>query len=60
MRQFIEAFQYVAYRHFLHQNAVDPGMITDARRSPEEWDEFLEGFVGDREIINRVKAQNPR
>ena len=36
------------------------GMITDARRSPEEWDEFLEGFVGDREIINRVKAQNPR
>jgi len=35
-------------------------MITCARRSPAEWDEFLETFVGDQEIINRVKAQNPR
>ena len=35
-------------------------MITCARRSPDEWDEFLEGFVGDRDIINRVKAHNPR
>ena len=35
-------------------------MITCARRSPDEWDEFLEGFVGDRDIINRLKAQNPR
>ena len=36
------------------------GMITCARRSPAEWDEFLESFVGDQDIINRVKAQNPR
>jgi hypothetical protein len=35
-------------------------MITCARRSPAEWDEFLESFVGDQDIINRVKAQNPR
>lgn len=35
-------------------------MITVARRSPTEWDEFLESFVGDQEIIDRVKAQNPR
>ena len=36
------------------------GMITCARRSPAEWDELLESFVGDQDIINRVKAQNPR
>ena len=35
-------------------------MITCARRSPAEWDEFLENFVGDQEIIDRVNAQNPR
>jgi hypothetical protein len=35
-------------------------MITCARRSPAKWAEFLESFVGDQEIINRVKAQNPR
>lgn len=35
-------------------------MITCARRSLAEWDEFLESFVGDQDIINRVKAQNPR
>ena len=36
------------------------GMITCARRSPAEWDEFLESFVGDQDIINRVEAQNPQ
>ena len=35
-------------------------MITCARRSPDDWDEFLQSFVGDQDIINRVKAQNPR
>jgi hypothetical protein len=35
-------------------------MVTCARRSPDEWDEFLESFVGDQDIINRVKAQEPR
>ncbi len=35
-------------------------MITCARRSLEKWDEFLESFVGDQDIINRVKARNPR
>ena len=35
-------------------------MITCARRSPAERDEFLESFVGVQDIINRVKAQNPR
>jgi hypothetical protein len=36
------------------------GMISCARRSPAEWDKFLESFVGDQDIINRVQAQNPR
>ena len=35
-------------------------MITCARRSPDEWDEFLQSFVGDQDIINRVMAKNPR
>jgi hypothetical protein len=46
----------------LTEDGVDElrSMITCARRSPAEWDEFLESFVGDQDIINRVKAQNPR
>jgi hypothetical protein len=46
----------------LTEDGVDElsGMINCARRSPAEWDEFLESFVGDQDIIDRVKAQNPR
>jgi hypothetical protein len=35
-------------------------MIAAARCSPAEWDEFLESFVVDPDIISRVKAQTPR
>jgi len=35
-------------------------MITEALRSPVEWDLFLESFVDDPDIIARVKAQTPR
>jgi hypothetical protein len=35
-------------------------MIAEARRSPAEWDEFLESFVVDPDIISRIKAQTPR
>ena len=35
-------------------------MLTDARRSPERWNDFLQDFVDDPEIIARVKNQSPR
>ena len=35
-------------------------MLADARRSPKNWHEFLEDFVADPEIIQRVKNQSPR
>lgn len=35
-------------------------MLTEARRSPEKWQEFLDCFVLDEEIVARVKAYSPR
>jgi hypothetical protein len=35
-------------------------MIAQARRSTDEWDQFLDDFVDDPDIITRVKAQTPR
>jgi len=35
-------------------------MILDARRSPREWDNFLEDFVSDQDIITLVKDKGPR
>jgi len=35
-------------------------MILDARRSPREWDNFLQDFVSDPDIITRVKDKGPR
>lgn len=35
-------------------------MIADARRSPERWNDFLQDFVDDSSIIERVKHQPPR
>jgi len=35
-------------------------MISDARRSPDDWRNFLEGFVEDPEIIARVNKNEPR
>ncbi len=31
-------------------------MLGDARRSPEVWNDFLDCFVDDEEVIARVKA----
>lgn len=35
-------------------------MTRDARRSPKEWQNFLEDFVSDPAIIARVKNKGPR
>ncbi|AGA07318.1 MULTISPECIES: hypothetical protein [Sinorhizobium] len=35
-------------------------MLADARRSPEAWNDFLDCFVDDEEVIARVKAKSPR
>ncbi|NMN73926.1 hypothetical protein [Rhizobium sp. 57MFTsu3.2] len=35
-------------------------MLSAARRSPEAWNEFLDSFVDDEELIARVKAKSPR
>ncbi|MDR9429012.1 MAG: hypothetical protein ACQETY_13170 [Pseudomonadota bacterium] len=35
-------------------------MLADARRSPQDWNRFLEDFVLDQDIIARVKEKGPR
>lgn len=35
-------------------------MLAHARRSPDEWNDFLDTFVDDEEIGARVKAKSPR
>ncbi|MEI4235462.1 hypothetical protein [Roseovarius sp. D22-M7] len=35
-------------------------MLADARRSPQDWNRFLEDFVSDQQIIDRVKEKGPR
>lgn|SRR5690554_2729419 len=35
-------------------------MLDDARRSTEEWNDFLEAFVDDEKLITRIKAKSPR
>ena len=35
-------------------------MLADARRSPQDWNRFLEDFVSDQDIIARVKEKDPR
>lgn len=35
-------------------------MLSDARRSPEHWHDFLEDFVNEPEVIARVKENGPR
>lgn len=36
------------------------GMIRDARISTQTWQEFLEDFVDDAELVARIKAKSPR
>ena len=35
-------------------------MLRDARRSPQNWHNFLEDFVADPTVIARVKEKGPR
>jgi hypothetical protein len=35
-------------------------MLSYARRSPQEWNDFLDSLVDDEELIARVKAKSPR
>jgi hypothetical protein len=35
-------------------------MLADARRSPQEWESFLESFLSDPDLIQRFKTQQPR
>ncbi|MDQ0562973.1 hypothetical protein QO004_004782 [Rhizobium mesoamericanum] len=35
-------------------------MLADARRSAKKWQEFLDCFVLDEDIVARVKAYSPR
>jgi hypothetical protein len=35
-------------------------MLKDARRSEDAWDNFLEDFVEDPDVIARVKSRGPR
>jgi hypothetical protein len=35
-------------------------LITDARQSPKDWEDFLRDFVGDEDIIKTVKDHKPR
>jgi hypothetical protein len=46
----------------LTDNGVDElrDMLADARRSPEDWRNFLKDFVSDPKIIARVNGKEPR
>jgi hypothetical protein len=35
-------------------------MLAEARRSPQDWIQFLEDFVSDQDIIACVKEKDPR
>ncbi|MQW88677.1 hypothetical protein [Sinorhizobium saheli] len=35
-------------------------MLAHARRTADEWNDFLEDFVDDEELIARIKAKSPR
>lgn len=35
-------------------------MLTHARRTAHEWNDLLEAFVDDDELIARIKAKSPR
>ncbi|KAB1086604.1 hypothetical protein F4V91_09280 [Neorhizobium galegae] len=35
-------------------------MLSHARRSTDEWNDFLDSFVDDKELIARIKAKSPR
>jgi len=50
------------YRTAITDDGIDElrVLIADNRRSPEEWDFFLESVISDPETIEIVKAHTPR
>lgn len=35
-------------------------MLSDARRSPQKWNDFLDSFVDDEQLVARIKAKSLR
>ncbi|KAB1082954.1 hypothetical protein F4V91_25100 [Neorhizobium galegae] len=35
-------------------------MLKDARRSPQEWNDFLDSFVDDQLLVARIRAKSTR
>ena len=35
-------------------------MLAHARRTTDEWNDFLDAFVDDKELVTRIKAKSPR
>ncbi|MGF6178895.1 hypothetical protein [Ensifer sp. 4252] len=35
-------------------------MLSHARRSSDEWNDFLDSFVDDEQLVARIKAKSPR
>ena len=35
-------------------------MLAHARRTTDEWNDFLNAFVDDKELVTRIKAKSPR
>lgn len=35
-------------------------MLAHARRTTHEWNDFLDAFVDDKELVTRIKAKSPR
>jgi hypothetical protein len=50
------------YRTAITRDGIDElrDLIADFRRSPEDWDHFLQSVIDDPEIIKSVKAHKPR
>ena len=50
------------YRTAITRDGIDElrDLIADFRRSPEDWDHFLQSVIDDPKIIQSVKAHKPR
>jgi hypothetical protein len=53
-RRFIETFQHVAYRHFMHQNAMDP-IIYCSKALPQ-----IASVAPALRLINEIKTDSDR
>ncbi|MBD9597745.1 MULTISPECIES: hypothetical protein [unclassified Ensifer] len=46
-----------------HDAGLVPGagqMLSAARRSPETWNDYLDSFLDDQDLIVRIEAKSPR